>query len=294
MPGLSVILPYRQDEQRFESTLVSLLEHRPAGSEIIIVHDGSYDDPYDIGDEARLVALEDAGTVRLLNAGVACAKSSTVAVVLDGVEVQAGWADEAIEEVNRGAECVAICPASGPVRSGGVVPVTRATGKLVLGGGFDNSLGSSPYAGPSLACGLYSKSLLERVGGWNELLSPEAADLELAWLLQSVGVPSESVRAPVVNHFQRSSDKSIVSEWAQLCVAYGVTSSGTMAAITGWLSSVTAGQMSVASAWAQGLLGGPATRSAVARLNLAQQAFTSESDVIPFLPPADPSLAKAA
>ena len=294
MPGLSVILPYRQDEQRFESTLISLLENRPPDCEIIIVHDGSYDDPYEIGDEARLVASSGAGTVRLLNAGVDCASHSVVAVVLDGVEVQSGWADEAVEEVKRGAECVALCPSSGTVRSGGIVPVTRATGKLVVTGGFDNSLGSSPYAGPSLACGVYSKALLQRIGGWNELLEPESADLELAWLLQSVGVACESVRAPVHFPYKRESSKSIALQWAQVCVAYGVTSSGTIAAITGWLGSVTAGRLSVAGAWASGLFGGTVSRSAIDRLNVAQQALAPQADVIPFLPPPDPSLAKAA
>ena len=55
VPRLSIIIPYLGSEQRLEDTLVSVLTHRPAKTEIMVVHDGSYPDRYDIGPEVDLL-----------------------------------------------------------------------------------------------------------------------------------------------------------------------------------------------------------------------------------------------
>ena len=50
VPRLSIIIPHRND-QLLEETILSVLENRPRDCEIIVAHDGSYCDPYQLVDE---------------------------------------------------------------------------------------------------------------------------------------------------------------------------------------------------------------------------------------------------
>ncbi len=43
------------DQQRFEDTLVSVLENQPERSEVVVVTRGPYDDPYDLRREVGIV-----------------------------------------------------------------------------------------------------------------------------------------------------------------------------------------------------------------------------------------------
>ena len=56
IPQLSIVVPVHGDAAAFESTLISVLENQPAASEVIVAHDGSYDDPFDLGEEVRFVS----------------------------------------------------------------------------------------------------------------------------------------------------------------------------------------------------------------------------------------------
>ena len=41
---LSIVVPYDRDEAAFETSLVSILENRPEYCEVIVSHDGQYQD----------------------------------------------------------------------------------------------------------------------------------------------------------------------------------------------------------------------------------------------------------
>jgi hypothetical protein len=92
---LSIIVPFTGEQHSFERTLVSVLEHRPPRCEVIVAHDGSYDDPYVLGDEVRFV--EDA-TIRsplsALAAAAPLARAPIVHFVHEGVAVTDGWVQE--------------------------------------------------------------------------------------------------------------------------------------------------------------------------------------------------------
>ena len=57
MSRFSIVIPIdgddrRQNEiQRFEDTLASVLRSRPRESQIIVVHNGRYEDPHGLGSE---------------------------------------------------------------------------------------------------------------------------------------------------------------------------------------------------------------------------------------------------
>ena len=55
MQRLSIIVPLMGDLKRFEDTLVSVLENQPEQSEVVVVLNGPYDDPYDLRSEVKFV-----------------------------------------------------------------------------------------------------------------------------------------------------------------------------------------------------------------------------------------------
>lgn len=94
---LTIIVPYDRDEAAFETTLVSVLENRPDHSEVVVTHDGSYSDPFDLGDEVRFVVAEAGDSLELIRAAVTSALGRVVHVLRVGARATAGWADEPVE-----------------------------------------------------------------------------------------------------------------------------------------------------------------------------------------------------
>ena len=46
VPHLSIVIPASRDTVALELTLAAALEHQPDDCEVIVVNDGSYNDPY--------------------------------------------------------------------------------------------------------------------------------------------------------------------------------------------------------------------------------------------------------
>jgi hypothetical protein len=126
IPQLSILVPLTADTVAFERTLISVLQHRPQHSEVLVAHDGSYNDPYALGDEVRFVTTERAGFTDLLVAGSDAARGRLVHVLADGLEATSGWTDEASECFEH-FDC------------GAVAPVIRnsSTQKILAGGWSD-------------------------------------------------------------------------------------------------------------------------------------------------------------
>ena len=98
IPRLSILVPLDQKTAAFEETLISVLENRPEASEILVCHDGRYDDPFDLCDEVRFVNAASSGIVDLVSAGAGEANGRFVHVLGSGFKATAGWADAAIEK----------------------------------------------------------------------------------------------------------------------------------------------------------------------------------------------------
>ncbi len=93
VPRLSIVVPFVKNVNRLEKTLLSILENRPRDCEIILVHNGNYEDPYDLGaDEVVLIETEEqSSVVGLINEGVFAACSNVISVLLPGDVVEANW-----------------------------------------------------------------------------------------------------------------------------------------------------------------------------------------------------------
>jgi len=55
VPRLSIVIPCLGGAAEFDATLVSVLQHRPADCEVLVIHNEPYDDPYALGHEVRFV-----------------------------------------------------------------------------------------------------------------------------------------------------------------------------------------------------------------------------------------------
>lgn len=126
VPRLSIIVPIGRDLAAFERTLVSVLENRPADSEVLVSHDGTYDDPYQLSDEVRFVVCETPALVPQVATGVVEARGRVIHVLADGICATGGWTAAAMEKFEHSDAAV-------------VAPVIRHTlsGKILAAGWSD-------------------------------------------------------------------------------------------------------------------------------------------------------------
>ena len=82
----------------FEDTLVSVLENQPAGSEILVAHNGSYDDPFELDGEVRFVTADSGHFLDLVSNAVHQARGRFVHILAPGRLGTCGWADAALKQ----------------------------------------------------------------------------------------------------------------------------------------------------------------------------------------------------
>ncbi len=131
MCRLSIIVPYDRDEAAFETTLVSVLENRPEYCEVIVAHDGSYCDPFDLGDEVRFVIGDSPDAKSLLKTAINASMGRIVHFLASGARATEGWSDEPIELFEQ-ADLACVSP---------VIRDLSAGGRVVAAGWRDTSTG---------------------------------------------------------------------------------------------------------------------------------------------------------
>ena len=89
------------DHAAFEETLASVLANRPAGCEILVAHDGSYDDPFEIGQEVRFVVTPSHTTIDAIAAGADAAKARFVHILAPGFTAVDEWTDAAMARFDK-------------------------------------------------------------------------------------------------------------------------------------------------------------------------------------------------
>lgn len=193
---LSVVIPYLNEAEPFEDTLVSVLQNRPANCEVIVVHRGTYADPYDLGDEVRFVELpQQASIIASLNAGLAAASGEVVHLLQPGVLAIDGWTKSALpwfDDPRLGAVSPLVLNRSRPERvvSAGVV-FTAAGARRVNGVGVKSSatkrITRREIVGPTLSAAFYRKSAVLALGGLSELVGEQLADADVALSLRALG-----------------------------------------------------------------------------------------------------------
>ena len=189
MSKLAIIIPALGDVQRLEDGLVSVLQHRPADAEVLVVLTRPYSDPYDLQDEVRFIqAPRRSGLVACLQMGLDASHAPLVHFLGAGREVEEDWAERAIAHFDD-------------PRVAAVAPLTLDTlpretayaGVEYCWGGSRRlrSIGdraeTGDVLGPELQASFYRRTAVEAVGGLSVEVGDELADVELAITLQQAG-----------------------------------------------------------------------------------------------------------
>ncbi len=197
MYRLSIIIPVLDDNEQFEDTLVSVLQNRPADSEVLVVHSGSYGDPYKLQGEVRFVEVQDAASlVAMLNTGCREADAQIVHLLLPGVLAEQGWSEPAVDCFDD-LDVAAVAPVILDVED--PESIVAAGVRYTIGGrrvkhGAGRSLARAKRVfrrridGPVLQAAFYRKSALEVLGGFDELCGDAWADVDMGLSLRFLGL----------------------------------------------------------------------------------------------------------
>lgn len=137
IPRLTIVVPFSGKTEVFESSLVSVLQHRPDDCEILVPHAGDYDDPFDLGDEVTFVNAGSSNLIHQVAESAERARGRIVHIVGDGHLATPNWSASALAEFELH-------------ETGWVIPVVRdAGGAKILHAGWKPSSTS--------ACGMVAK-----------------------------------------------------------------------------------------------------------------------------------------
>ncbi|MCA9104068.1 MAG: glycosyltransferase family 2 protein [Planctomycetales bacterium] len=199
MTRLSIVVACFNRVDLLEETLIAVLQNRPRQSEVVVVHDGRYTDPYDLKEEVRFVSVAaDSSWVGSLNAGIDQSEGEIVHVLGAGVLPEANWADAALEPFSDHA-VGSVCPVllgageSTKIRCLGV-GLGPLLGRKVLAVGREWNENRPPRVtplGPNLVAAFYRREALLAAGGLTEDYGDELADIDLAYRLEDVGYDLE-------------------------------------------------------------------------------------------------------
>jgi hypothetical protein len=206
---LSIVIPTPGDTAALEETLLSVLENRPEGCEVIVALACDYDDPWGIAEEVRFVrAPAGTGWVGCANTGVAASEGDIVHLLAPGWKALPGWADAALERFADPATGAVI-----PLGMDGVTPdrVVSAGVRFKRGGrrvalsrpgmgttaaagsGADRRVGArrprGPVVGPRLEAGFWRAELIrDGAAGFSAACGDQLADADMAVELAARGL----------------------------------------------------------------------------------------------------------
>ena len=199
-PRLSIVIPAPADPAAVEETLVSVLENRPAESEIIVVLGFEYGDPWNIGDEVRFIkAPIGSNRVACVNLGLAASRGRVLHVLAAGWRATPFWTDAAVEHFTDervGAVVPLELAADDPDRIVAAGIETCRSGRRICRRprgdasrvrGFRAADQATP-SGPTLEAGFWSSQMLARLtNGFCLWCGDEYADADMAVSLRAAG-----------------------------------------------------------------------------------------------------------
>ena len=195
MLRLSILVPFRGNPKRFEDTLVSVLENRPERSEVVVVTNRPYDDPYDLrGEVAFAEALKNADLLVCFATGLAVSHGQVVHLLGEGFEATPGWAEAALarfDEPDVAAVVPLVLDRQRPERivfAGLCYASSGAIARIGTGGRADHfASNEQTLGGPELGASFYRRDALAAVGSLPNYGSECAAAVDLALSLRSLG-----------------------------------------------------------------------------------------------------------
>ncbi len=194
MPRLAIVISAVGSIESLERTLVSVLENRPADSEILVALNQPYADPYDLKEEVRcLPPVRRASTVAGIRRALAATRAPFVHLLASGCQVTEGWADLALARFgDRNIASVAplVWDAEHRERIFAAGVGYRPSGKRFLVGHGLEQLNADAHDSILGACefaAFYRKVALDSVGGLSLRLGVRQAGIDLAFALKRAG-----------------------------------------------------------------------------------------------------------
>jgi hypothetical protein len=192
---LSIVIPVLGDPQQLDDTLLSVLENRPAGCEIFVVHNRPYHDPYHLGDEVQFIQAErGAAMVECLNRGLAASSAPIVHILTCGVQVCPGWADAALRHF--GNPDIAAVGAMVLHRDDRRRTISAGLGYCAGGTAWrlehfneagDVAAAQQDFCGPDTLAAFYRRSVVQSLGGLSSWAGDSLAGIDLALALRHAG-----------------------------------------------------------------------------------------------------------
>ncbi len=198
MQRLSIIVPLMGNLKRLEDTLVSVLENQPERSEVVVVLNEPYDDPYELRGEVKFVeAQQGADLVDCFACGLAASNAPIVHLIASGFEATPGWADAAMARFAE-ADVAAVAPVvvdrDNPDRilSAGLRYTAAGSIRRIAAGKRLARFAANDHipCGPELPVAFYRRDALEMIETLQHHGSQLATATDLALALREAGYRS--------------------------------------------------------------------------------------------------------
>lgn len=178
-----------------ESTLASVLQNRPAASEVVVLLPSAYSDPYGLGEEVRFVVVPEARDLAtLLTAALKTIEGTVLHVLSAGAEVAEDWTVGPLERfwdarIAAVAPLVVLSQQESIVASVGVDYSVGGT-RRVVGSGEEvvEHLVEDDVLGPTLIAGFYRIDALRQLAApFEPAVGDRRLDVDTALQLQAAG-----------------------------------------------------------------------------------------------------------
>ncbi len=196
MNQFSVIVPYSGSLAAFEDTLASVLRHRPDRSQIIVPHDGTYNDPYGLQGEVDYVTSDQCSNlIQLLNLAMPSVAGDWTVLIRPGVELDENWQaslQSVIGDPDVGSVVPILIRCDRPRRmvSAGIRTDRTCTRQICGVGQYCSSLVAENWnaIGPSSWLAVYRSSVLRAIGPFDERLDSVYIDVDIALAISQLGL----------------------------------------------------------------------------------------------------------
>jgi hypothetical protein len=161
VPRLSILIPALGTPEALETTLLSVLENRPHGCQIVVALGIDYTNPYELDDEVEFFPGAGSGWVQCVNAGLTRCRADVVHILAAGTRALSGWTTPAVAHFS-----------------------CRETGLVTP---WVSDAAEESALAPSGIAGYYRLRMLAELGGFSASVGDQYADLDLALRAAAAG-----------------------------------------------------------------------------------------------------------
>ncbi|MCX7413852.1 MAG: hypothetical protein NTW36_10515 [Planctomycetia bacterium] len=200
-PRLSIVIPAATGTSALEDTLVSVLENRPDGCEIVVALGCEYGDPWNIREEVRFVqAPIGSSLVACTNLGIAASEGEVIHILAAGWRATEGWTAGPLARFET-SNAAAVVPLSVAVDDqervvGAGIRYGRGGRRIAIAPRRSaNSVAKMAAAavaphGPVLEAGFWRADILQQAGpGFSTACGDSCADVDMAVAVAQTGCP---------------------------------------------------------------------------------------------------------